>query len=297
MLELPRDCTDAIALADWLELIAIESGDGNASAGDLINALQIAVGGKAARQLSVEAMLEIEERISATDDAYPFDLYRGGVLQAKDDLKSYVAYLFCLLLSYFGWQQRSPASINPRLLFENLSCIAAKQYIQGDVFKLGAGQRSAGVPAFRDAVDELCKRLGEGEGLRPNRTLSKKDDHVDLVAWRDFSDQRQSKLILFGQCATGENWTDKVSELQPDAFWNHWMIEPKVSPLGRSFFIPHRIPDETDRETWRYYARYAGILFDRCRVAYWAWTDNEEVLREPRYFEWCQSIFPALADN
>ena len=297
MFELPRDTEGVTTLADWLELLALKSGDRNSSAGDLVNALQIAVGSERAEQLSLEVFLEIEERAQATGDAYPFCLSGGrvSVLQAKEEQTRYVAYVFCLCLSYFGWQQRSGAPINPRLLFEDLACIAARQYIQGDVVNFGTSRRCAGNAGFGEAITELCIRLGEGQGLRPIRTLQKKDDHVDLVAWRDFEDDRESKLILFGQCATGENWKSKLSELQPQAFWDHWMLEAKVSPLGRSFFIPHRIHDEGDGETWRYCARNAGILFDRCRVAYWAWTDNNAVLGDARYLQWCQSVFPVFS--
>lgn len=294
MFKLPINCEDIIALADWLELFALGSGDGNSSAGDVFNALQIAVGKDKARVLSLEVMAEIEERVKATNDAYPFELRYNRVLQSKDRLTDYTAYIFCLLLSYFGWEQVRGAPIDPRLLFESLSCVAAKQYFQGEVCLFGTSRRSAGVMAFRDAVDLLSRRLGEGQGIRPGCTLHKKDDHVDLVVWRHFQDRRESKLVIFGQCATGRNWPDKISELQPDAFWNHWMLEGQVSPLGRSFFIPHRIPEQGDRESWKYNARYAGIMFDRCRVAYWAWTGNDEVLGDSRYFEWCRLVFPAL---
>ncbi len=286
MLELPNDFEDVLALADWMELIALESGDRNASAGDLVNALQIPAGKDKANELSLEVMVEIEDRIDATGDAYPFHLYHGRVLQTKDNLHEYVAYLFCLILSYFGWEQIKGASINPRLLFEELACIAARQYIRGEVVQFGTGRRASGVSAFSEAVEHLCRKLGEGKGIRTTETLSKNDDHVDLVAWRDFQDGRPSKLILFGQCATGANWDSKISELQPEAFWSHWMLEGQISPLGRSFYIPHRIPYERDGERWKYYSRYAqGILFDRCRVAYWAWTDNDTLLRDPRYIK------------
>jgi hypothetical protein len=114
------------------------------------------------------------------------------------------------------------------------------------------------------------------------------------VAWRGFHDNRESKLVIFGQCATGQDWPEKVSELQPEAFWDHWMLVSQVSPLERSFFIPHRVRDEGEGETWRYYARYAGILFDRCRVAYWAWTDNSAVLNDTRYLSYCESVFPVF---
>lgn len=291
MLALPRNAEDVISVADWLELVALESGDQNASSGDLINALQIPLGKKKAQEISLEVLLEIEDRIKGADKAYPFEIRGSNILQAKQNLKEYVAYIFCLLLSYFGWIQKKKAPNNPRLLFEDLASVAAKQYIQGEVIKFGTSRRNSGVSGFGEAIQLLCLQLGEGQGLRPNQTLSKQDDHVDLVVWKGFDDGRESKLILFGQCATGENWTGKVTELQPDPFWDHWMLEPKVSPLGRSFYIPHRVPY---REEWIYHARYAGILFDRCRVAYWSWRDNDSVLSDSRFIDWCIFTFPVL---
>lgn len=291
MLELPRNPQDIISLADWLELFALKSGDQNASAGDLINAVQIPLGKERAKESSLEVLLELENRAKGADVAYPFEIVGGGVLQAKQDLKAHVAYIFCLLLSYFGWKLKKGASINPRLLFEDLASLAARQFIQGDVIKFGTSRYKSGVSGFKTAIQLICSKLGEGQTLRPHKTLRKKDDHVDLVAWKGFSDGRESKLILFGQCATGEDWADKISEMQPDHFWDHWMIESKSSPLGRSFYIPHRI---TYREEWLYTARYAGILFDRCRVAYWVWPDNSSVLSDLRFTRWCTSIFPPL---
>lgn len=289
-LELPLDL-NIIALADWLELKALVAGDRNASAGDLQNALRIVLGFSQAEELTVETFFELEARLEASSEAYPFNMEKSRILQTKSTVNRYAAYIFCLCLSYFGWKQEKGEKINPRLLFEELSCIAAKQYLQGEVYQFGTSRRESGISSFRDAVNELCIILGEGSGIRPVNVLNKKDDHVDLVAWRDFRDRRESKLILFGQCASGYDWEEKVSELQPDKFWSHWMKDSEVSPLGRSFFIPHRIAYE-DGEKWRYITRYAGIIFDRCRIAYWAWMDNDRVVSDSRYMKWCNSILP-----
>ena len=294
MPELPRTLEDVISLADWLELVALESGDSNASSGDLTNAVQIPLGKVKAEELSLEVLIELEDRVKAADNAYPFQIRSSSVLETKDNLREYIPYIFCLLLSYFGWKQVKHAPINPRLLFEDLACMAAKQYVQGEVIQFGTSRRDSGVSAFSEAINSLCKAFGEGQGLRPNKTLHKQDDHVDLVAWKNFKDGRESKLVLFGQCATGDNWTKKVSELQPDSFWDHWMLESKVSPLGRSFYIPHRVPY---REEWVYYARYSGILFDRCRVAYWAKEDSNRVLSDSRFIDWCLLTYPVLENK
>lgn len=290
-LELPTDYLDMIALADWVELQALGAADQNMSAGDLQDALQIVIGSSRAEELTIETFLELEDRLRAAGEAYPFAIVRGRILQAKPDFAKHIAYIFCLFLSYFGWKPERGDNTNPRLLFEDLCCVAARQYLQGSVYQFGTSRRSGGVASFSEAVKELCILLGEGTGIRPINTLNKKDDHVDLVAWRSFSDGRESKLILFGQCASGDNWEDKVSELQPDFFWSHWMQESQISPFCRSFFIPHRIAYE-DGEKWRYITRYAGVFFDRCRVAHFAWMDNDKLIADTRYSEWCNSVFP-----
>ena len=293
-MELPKSLEDVIALADWLELLALQSADGNSSIGDLRDALQLPLGGKRADELARDTLIEIEDRVYAAEGAYPFELQGGDVLATKVRLSEYAAYIFCLFISYFGWQPEKGDSLNPRLLFEELACVAARQYLQGTVFQFGTSRRLTGPAGFRDTLEQLCHELGEGFGVRPSRTLHKQDDHVDLVAWRDFPDKRQSRLVVFGQCATGADWKEKISELQPKAFWDHWMKEALVSPLARSFFIPHRISDEGDRENWMYCARHGGILFDRCRVAYWAWTDNSAIQEDGRFLEWCTTTFPHL---
>ena len=135
---------------------------------------------------------------------------------------------------------------------------------------------------------------GRGNGFREQDTLARKDDRVNIVAWKEFHDRNTSKLIMFGQCAGGaEDWKEKVTDLKPDAFWGQWVRDANVSPHLRSFYIPHRV----DRKHWDFHARYAGIMFDRCRIAYWAFRDNATVLRDPRYGRWYQFVLGLRKKN
>jgi len=284
MITFPADVTDVIRLGDWLELKAVAADDQNASINDLVSPLRIAGAVNAYEQIIMQVLREIEHRAVSAGQAYPFRL-RRGVLRTRPNRSNYAAYLFCLGLSYFGWKQRRNAAINPWFLFEDLACIAAEQYLQGEIYRFGArGQRTD--RSFRNSIDELSLKLGEGKGFREQPTLRRQDDKVDLVVWKHFSDKKPSKVIMFGQCAAGDNWTGKVTELQPQAFWDHWLVDGPISPHLRSFYVPHRILPEQ----WDYYARYAGILFDRCRVAYWAFKNNRAVLANRAYYQWFESI-------
>ncbi|NOT46537.1 MAG: hypothetical protein HOP17_02140 [Acidobacteria bacterium] len=290
-LALPPESTDELRLADWMELLAILSPDGNSSRGDLESALTTASvfdsqGPDALEEKVLNVFSELESRGFAAEDAYPFSI-DGSVLSVKSRIERFVPYIFCLCLSYYRWSTKRnwEIALNPWLLFEELSSAAAAKFLGGDVYRFGTS-RSSTESAFKTAVNELCLKLGEGGKFKKRPTLNRQDDKVDLVGWRDFPDKQTSKLLLFGQCAGGSIWTDKVSELQPDAFCNHWMDDPPLSPIIRSFYIPHRVQSTH----WDFYARKSGILFDRCRIAYWTWDGDEAITLDSRFKEWYEFI-------
>lgn len=290
MLELPVDePTDTLRLADWLELSAILSPDHNTSRGDLESVLRRYSFAELYNSVAIEEKIigvfdELDQRLNASLEAYPYELSNRGVLQLKsDNWQNFPAYIFCLCLSYFGTDHNEP-----RKLFEHVSCLAAKSYLQGSA--VGFGFPRTELPSsFPEAVTEICKLIGEGETYRDQPSLKSKDDTLDLVAWKDFSDRWPSKLLMCGQCASGWNWEGKLGELQPRAFWDNWIQDPHVSlePL-RSFFIPHRV----DRSKWKFVARKSGVLFDRCRVAFWA--HQEEADYNP-HLEWINELFVQIA--
>jgi len=289
MLPLPTDSSDPIALADWLELSAIKAADKNISANDLKKALSLVLENN--DDLVQQAMLELEYRVTAAADAYPFEIEKSSLIRAKANWKECVAYLFCLCLSYFRWKIAKNAPINPWYLFEELSLIAATQYCGGKVFRLGTRWASKqNNISFGNAVSQLAVVLGEGQGFKPTKELKPQDDSVDLVAWFDMPDGQPGKMVIFAQCASGANWPRKVTELQPETFWKQWFMEAQISPLLRSFFTPYRIPLG---EQWIYQVRKAGILFDRCRIAHWAHSNSSAVNADTRYLTWC-STNPAI---
>lgn len=273
----PSDLSVVDECADWLELAALVADDGNASAGDLERIIRRGGVFDSARneddaiEAHVSAVLfSLSERASLVADHYPFMIV--GTKVQKRDLYSdlFLAYLFCLCLSYFKRRHPSVAGVKPRLLFEEVSAAALEGYL-GTADSLVFGTRRANTfskAAFKDAVDALARMLGEGEGFSDQPTLSKKDDHVDVVAVKHFPDKFEGKIVVFGQCATGENWDSKLIELDPEAFCRQWMRAAVASTpaLLKSFFVPFIVP----KNRWRYACNYAGVLFERLRVARYA---------------------------
>lgn len=211
---------------------------------------------------------EIYERKLASGDAYPFEI-NSEHIQLREGMDQGV-YSFLALLSKYG-KDAGPPGENGAKLFEDVCAKAIERYLGGDhpdvqSYAFGFPRRTL-PKAFPAALDELCKVMGEGVKSRGDQPISsdQKDAKLDIVAWREFADRRQGKLIVFGQCATGGDWQQKRTELPAPVQWCQlWMHRiPYVHPI-RLFCVPHRV----EHEEWERTCTLGGLLFDRCRIAY-----------------------------
>jgi hypothetical protein len=280
----PSASDDAERLADWLELRALESADRNSAIQDLVAVIKrsgttdglddeessVDRGGEKSQAVAEDAFSEIDDRFLACggrQGAYPFKVGQQYIQLKKQRDNS--VYLFLLLLSRFG-KDAGPSGLDAASVFEEICLAAAHMYHGGaspgiGSYHFGAPRRST-PKAFVTALNDMCQKMGEGEGCRTQRHNigDQRDAKLDLVVWRSFTDGRPGQLISFGQCATGNNWDDKLSELQPRAFCGMWMKDPPaVDPL-RLFFVPFRV----EKRRWLDVAFRGGILFDRCRIAF-----------------------------
>jgi hypothetical protein len=280
---LPPDISSPIILADWLELLALTAADGNSSHGDLQRALN-RLGAENMDSLCTESMRELNRRVDSTGGNYPFT-FSGTLLTTKGDWKQYTPYVFCLLLSYCDDAQKKIRGIRHEVMFEHLSCLAAKKYLGGEVVRFGS-PRDTLPSGFIKALTNVCGAVGEWSCTHVGRTLRTKDAGLDLVAWKHFPDRQIGKLILFGHCASGANWDEQINELQPNDFCSRW-LGGDISPIVKSFFIPHRIQPEVFEDR----AISAKLFFDRCRIAYWV--TNEEFEKIPNgvaVVQWCDQL-------
>lgn len=286
---LPIPSTDPIKLADWLEVTALLADDKNSSIGDLERALhrgavlEVSGGREAVDEKCAEVFTELRERTKSAGDSYPFEV-EGSVVRLRSRVEDFPAYIFCLCLSSLRIIQRKGQTVFPMRLFEDLACIAARNYVGGESVRFAAPRLEFPRP-FGKAVTALCFQMGEGGSYKKQPPSSSQDRTVDVVAWRTFPDALPGKIIVFGQCASGRDWDGKVGELQPRAFCEHWMSDPPVSDVLRAFFVPHRIP----RYTWKWISRQAGILFDRCRLSFWVHRDIRGFRRRTELKSWCRA--------
>lgn len=290
-LKVPPATASSLEHADWLELNAICTVDQNSSIHDLIREIRRSgstdamgdldegeycsdVGAEQSAQVAEDAFSEIERRLNACGGdkgAFPFVVGDGYIEVAPNwDCSTYTVLL---LLSSFG-HDAGPKNRKGAKLFEEISAEAAKSYFGGphahvDALVFGSPREKNLPSSFDKAVNHLCRELGEGERFRANLTAEyshKKDDGLDIVVWRDFEDRRQGKMIGFGQCATGKKRDKKTGELNVKEFCSMWMSAQPVVEPRKMFFVPNRVEDSK----WCEMCLRGGILFDRCRIAYYA---------------------------
>jgi hypothetical protein len=300
MLPVPL-ATDRLKLADWVELSALLSGDRNVSMGDLSSVLSTGSildaedeDAEAALRETIEQRVlgvfnEIETRATAAAEAYPFTLESTGVVTTRIDADQFSAYTFCLCLSYAPGKPRI-GHLYPYRMFEDLAVVAARNFIGGEAEAVRFASPRRDLPkAFTPALTHVCTMMAEGS-TRVRQQRASKDAKLDVVAWRHFPDRLPGKLLLFGQCAAGDEWENKLGELQPDNFCGAWLSEQPASQRVKAFFIPHRV----DKADWEDAARHGGLLFDRCRLAYWVHTGVLPTDTVP-YVEWIQGVLQGLA--
>jgi hypothetical protein len=296
--------------ADFLELCTLRSSKRSVAVQELIRDLRIGNVSEVvadssdseevepddeAEAIAQTAFDELDERrrnFGTHAGHYPFDITGNTIsLKAGGDQS---LYTFLALLSWYG-KDAGPKSTDGEKIFEDVCAKAAEAYLGGSAnrvksFVFGFPRR-VHPKGFVDALDALCKSLGEGRGHRKGRPRlpDQKDGKLDVVTWVEFQDSRQGKLITFGQCATGRNWEEKISELPPPDRWcGHWMDDtPTVLPI-RSFFVPHRIV----RDSWSHSCTFGGILYDPCRIASLASEAGEDLLK--RWVAWSAHVLAEI---
>lgn len=223
--------------------------------------------------ISETAYAEIQMRSEACgkSGSYPFEIDdQGWTLRLCLDASNrrHIVYLYLLLATRLNMTtDRIHAGIDGTRLFEKLCAEVAKAYLgpraKSFVFSAVPSSRS-----FRNKVDELCRRIGEGIGAKDKISQNTRDGKLDVVAWTPFADPFPGKIVLFGQCKTGTLWRGMVTQLQPDAFCKTYMQEsPALLPV-RTFFVAEALPRSgaESRTGWSEISNQSGLLFDRCRI-------------------------------
>ena len=261
---------DPVRFADWAELRVIYSGKTGISLESIRTEVDVeglleeedpedfGQPDEASQSLVADAIREIYRRIAHGGNGYPFRL-KDDRLELRPGVPRKTPYTFCLMVSdrdYWTSGDRSPR------MFEHIASDALRAYLQGSSFRFGA-PRNAPERQIKVALERLSQRTGDPPAGNYPVKSTDKDLGLDVVAWKDFLDGQTSKVLVYMQCATGEDWPSKKGDLDLSlaGVWNRTIVW--TTPPVKAVAIPYVVApgEEWERVT-------PGILFmDRLRIS------------------------------
>lgn len=209
---------------------------------------------------------ELLNRNRILGDSYPFIL-DGNSIVPKDN-HNLLTYKFCLATSYQRNITSVPFTELPRT-FELLSQQYSRAHLGPFAESMHTGwPRRPGDPViFRELANDIHEKTGEWfwqpqAGLDDGDSNHIKDGGIDFIAWVQSPDHRPGRLFVLGQCACGNDWTSKFSDVDI-AKLNMWFNPISwVAPL-KAFCTPYSLVDGYLYEA----STRGGLVYDRIRLA------------------------------
>ncbi len=261
---------DPIRLADWAELQILYSGgtgialeairtetdvEGILEDNDHIDIPTMA--SELSERRIAEMVREIKRRAAYGGKGYPFRISRSRI-ELRPGIHRWTPYAFCLMVSDRDyWNSGDPAS----RMFEHVASSALRSYLQGATIVFGA-PRDAPEQHIKTALRRLAERTGDTLVSVFQVRPTDKDLGLDVVGWKNFDDLQTSKILVYMQCATGDDWIRKRGDLDigSGGIWNR--IISWTTPPVKAMAIPYIVPPG---DAWNR-ATPGLLLMDRLRI-------------------------------
>ena len=212
---------------------------------------------------------EIDRRSAILGDKYPFRRINSSLHYVASET---LVYEFCLSVSLLKNLTSKPFNKFP-LVFEYIASEAARCYLGEAARSIRTGwpphERAMRPTKFSDMLALLSSETAGEFRWAPYMDLppkwkenAPKDEGLDFVAWKPFGDKRLGPLFVLGQCACGDDWENKLNDLEEERL-KRWMNPVTYVKFVRAFAVPHHIPGHF---VFADVSRRAGLTFDRARL-------------------------------
>lgn len=307
---LPNDTRSRVA--DWLEVLVLTGSRGVATRSDVLGLydllsddphdieidevtgerLETEILDDSRIAIADEILEELSHRSSILGNFYPFSVEVRGqnwrlvrLQPVNNDALTAAAqccYLFCLLTSAIRDSRIHGTAIGPlerqmAVHFQALASDAAAQVINGISVSFGWPRKEG--TQFQPALQAVSQQMQLGTPLDTVPLWAsgrEKDSGIDVIAWRDFRDARPGKIVLFGQVASGNNWTDKAVTADTPRFLA-WFSQHPTKYFIPAIFIPFpqhhdcagksscAFEDIAAAQAWMREQEF-GLVIDRLRI-------------------------------
>jgi hypothetical protein len=243
-----------------------------------------------------QAREEIERRVTIMGASYPFQLDGGSLVYTKSKSGFYE---FCLATSLAD-QITTGANVGFPRLFERLCALLVREFFgpYAESYHVGSPRQPEGPSQFGAAMRTAHAMTGEffwgPDPDLPNDLTRTGDEGVDFIVWTKLPDRRNGSAFVLGQCACGDDWTDKFNDADLKRYRKWFNPLSYVEPLF-AFATPYHVADGLLFEA----SKRAGLVFDRARLtilADAACGRQEFVARMPQMDELSKLVLPQLED-
>jgi hypothetical protein len=243
---------EASEVADWVELSVMSKGTAQ-KRGNLTTTLER----EDAKVDAADVFDEVERRHKLMGTLWPFKLddpVDARIVEKRSKAKGKMLYSFLAALAL-----RQNITPEGRILFEECVTELSGAFTGRAGIRIGFPRKAPVPTSLADAVDKYVKDSSELEGKMKAPPLTDGDLGMDVANWLPFKDQRGGYLHLIGQCATGADWSDKLTELNTYKWLDHihWAVPPV-----RFFATPFVISVQDFRRS----SLDGGLVLDRVRL-------------------------------
>jgi hypothetical protein len=239
-------------VADWLELAVLNTGR-PFRRGRLVTTLDR----ENAKVDAADVLDELERRNALMGTLWPLsvdDPTDAKVVSLRRNAPGRPLYTFFAALGL-----RQNITGQGRILFEHCVNELTAGLTGHSGIRIGH-PREAPVPtSLREAIERYCADSAETEGRMKAPATTDQDMGMDVANWFPFTDNRGGYLHFVGQCATGADWPDKLTELSIRKLEDH--IHWAVAPV-RFFATPVVVTTQAFRRA----SLDGGLVLDRPRL-------------------------------
>ncbi|MBI4947381.1 MAG: hypothetical protein HY840_13395 [Bacteroidetes bacterium] len=268
------DATSSEVVADWIELYVTYLKD-SISKSQIASYIQASEGSDPEDGFIDSVWNVLACRVELYGSNPPIEVQPLSI-NSLIDWEQYPEYLACLIYALEGNPNTSSTSAaKAGKYFERISNEAIKNYIKGNSLIYG-------FPTEQNIQTIADNFLKEKFNYLP--PAYRKDRDLDIIAWKDWEDNRASQIILFIQCAAGSNWKGKIKDLNMRA-WEKY-IHFAASPI-KGFSVPVVI---SDKEKLHEISTDAGLIIDRPRIYKQTFQyEFKDIDLRPILLNWCKN--------
>ncbi len=229
---------------------------------------------------------EIVRRIGILGKRYPFEIQGNSLVHLPSKSKFYE---YCLGICHSPTITRLPHAELPRT-FERVTALIVKLYLgnHSGSFHTGAPRDHENGKTFMQAMEKLSEVSSANrewkwnpDPTRPAAPSTVGDEGIDFVVWKNSLDDRIGQIFIAGQCACGNDWSDKFNDLNEDRL-EPWLRKPSLVPFTRCFATPFLMSDGN----FNVAHRQAGWTLDRIRLTAMA----EAAVDDDEYIPWITQL-------